>query len=312
MSSQTAAAAVRIAVVGSINVDLVVRVDRRPAPGETVTGLGFDVFPGGKGANQAVAAARLGGSVRMVGRVGADTFAAVALEQLAASGVATDGVVADGAHGTGIASIVVDAAGENSIVVVPGANGAWAEADVARAAAVASWAQVVSLQLEVPFEVNVRVARAARQAGALVVLNPAPAPAGSLPPGLFADVDVLTPNAREAAVLAGVPDGDAESAARRLQAMGAGSVVVTLGDQGALYLHKGAVGRVPAFPVRVVDTTAAGDAFNGALAVALARGSALPEAVRLGCAAGALAATRHGAQPSLPTAAEVRALLRGD
>jgi len=156
MSSQIAAAAVRIAVVGSINVDLVVRVDRRPAPGETVTGLGFDVFPGGKGANQAVAAARLGGSVRMVGRVGADAFAAVGLEQLAASGVATDGVVADGAHGTGIASIVVDAAGENSIVVVPGANGAWAEADVARAAAVASWAQVVSLQLEVPFEVTVR------------------------------------------------------------------------------------------------------------------------------------------------------------
>ncbi|MBI4493885.1 MAG: ribokinase [Chloroflexi bacterium] len=300
----------RVAVVGSINVDVVVRAERRPRAGETLVGHGFDLFPGGKGANQAVAAARLGGQVRLVGRVGQDLFAHLALEGLARAGVALDDVARDAEQGTGMASIVVDGQGENAIVVVPRANGTWSEADIARAEQAVAGAQVALLQLEVPLEVVVRAAHAARRAGARVVLNPAPA--RPLPPALLAEVHVLTPNAREAAALAGAAgsDLDPEAAARLLQQQGPWAVAITLGERGAFWLEDDRSDHVAGFSVAVADTTAAGDAFNGALAVALARGLELAHAVRVGCAAGALAATRLGAQPSLPTLDEVCTLLR--
>jgi ribokinase len=214
-------------------------------------------------------------------------------------------------------SIVVDASGENSIVVVAGANGTWSEADVERAEAAAARARLVLLQLEIPQQVSLRAARAARRAGATVVLNPAPAQ--PLQPELLANLDVLSPNAHEAialapsmrgAVVQRAPDSARDiAAARELQALGVPKVVVTHGERGALYLDAAQTGRVETFPVTPVDTTAAGDAFNGALAVGLARGLGLAEAVQLGCAAGALATTRVGAQPSLPTLDEVLALL---
>ncbi len=293
----------RIAVVGSINVDLVVRTPRRPAAGETLAGTSFDLFPGGKGANQAVAAARLGASVTMVGRVGADTFASTGLRELEAADVDCAAVAHDPDQSTGIAAIVVDDRGENSIVIVAGANGAWSEQDMLRAEAAARAAQVLLLQHEIPQEVNVRAARAGHAAGATVVLNPAPAE--PIPPALLASLDVLTPNAHEAALLTSGSESAPEAAAYALQKLGIRRVVVTLGSAGALYLDQN-LGQVAALPVDVVDSTAAGDAFNGALAVALARGLPLPDAVRVGCVAGSLATTRPGAQPSMPTLDDVQ------
>jgi len=293
----------RIAVVGSINVDLVVRTARRPAGGETVAGSSFDLFPGGKGANQAVAAARMGASVTMVGRVGADSFASTGLRELEAAGVDCSAVAHDPDQSTGIAAIVVDDHGENSIVIVAGANGAWSEQDMLRAEDAARAAQVLLLQHEIPQQVNVRAARAAHEAGVSVVLNPAPA--APMPPALVAWLDVLTPNANEAALLTGGAESAPEAAARALQALGIPRVVVTLGGAGALYLDQD-LGQVAALPVSVVDSTAAGDAFNGALAVALALDLTLADAVRVGCVAGSLATTRPGAQPSMPTLDDVR------
>jgi ribokinase len=301
------APAPRVVVVGSVNVDLVARAERRPGSGETVRGSAFAVFAGGKGANQALAAARLGASVGLVGRVGRDDFAAVGLSELDAAGVDTAAVAHDPERHTGVAMIVVDDHGENSIIVVAGANGDWSNEDVERAAAAAARAQVLLLQLEIPQPVSARAARAARAAGATVVLDPAPAQ--PLDAELLANVDVLTPNAHEAAELTHARGAPPEVSAERLRALGVPRVVVTLGEQGALYLDP-ELGHARAFPVEPVDTTAAGDAFNGALAVGLGRGLGLADAVRLGCAAGALATTRLGAQPSLPSASELLALLR--
>jgi ribokinase len=305
---QAGGPALRITVVGSINLDLVVRAERLPRPGETLAGQRFDMFPGGKGANQAVAAARLGAQVRMVGRVGQDAFAERALRGLAEAGADLSNVVQDSEQPTGVASIVVDDQGENAILVVAGANGAWSAADMARAERAAADAQVVLLQLEIPLEVVLRTAHAARRAGARVVLNPAPA--RPLPRPLFGEVDVLTPNAVEAAGLAGLERADPEQAARGLAQHGVRAAVLTLGAEGALVLENGQLQRVPGFQVTPVDTTAAGDAFNAALAFALARGLDLAAAARVGCAAGALAATKPGAQPSLPSLDDVLQYLR--
>jgi ribokinase len=299
-----------VTVVGSLNMDLVIRAPRIPQPGETIIGGELHTVPGGKGANQAVAAARLGARVSMVGRVGRDAFAGPLLDNLTATGVDHTFVTGDAEAATGVALIVVDDAGQNSIVVASGANMRLSPADVEAAEAAISAAQVVLLQLESPLETVTRAAEIARAHGVTVILNPAPA--RPLPAALLSLVDVLVPNESETALLSGVPVGnqaEAAAAAAALRAAGVGTLILTLGERGAMLAREGEAALFPAFDVTPVDTTAAGDAFVGGLAVALAEGKALAEAVRWGNAAGALATTRLGAQPSLPSRQALETLL---
>jgi ribokinase len=299
-----AAASPEVAVVGSLNLDLVVRVPRLPGPGETVSGQ--DVFrnPGGKGANQAVAAARLGRRVAMVGRVGDDDAGRELLASLEADGIGTTQVRAVAGVPSGTAFITVADDGENQIVVSPGANARLTPEDVAEAGPALRAAAVTLLQLEVPLEA---VAAAARTAGGRVVLTPAPV--RELPAELLGQVDVLVPNRVELAQLAGGPVPETVEAAVALAGrLAARAVVVTLGADGALVVTDGQASHVPAVPVRAVDTTAAGDAFCGGLADALATGASLQDAVRRAVRVAAAACLRPGAQPSLPTPAELGAL----
>jgi ribokinase len=303
---------VNIAVVGSLNMDLVVRSPRIPQPGETIIGSDFQTVPGGKGANQAVAAARLGGQVFMIGRVGTDTFAQTMLNNLRAAGVDHTFVTQDPAAATGVALITVDKAGQNTIVVAAGANMRLTPADVEAATAVIAGAKVLLLQLEIPLETVTRAAEIACAHGVKVILNPAPVPAHPLPEQLLALVDIIVPNETGTAQLTGLSIGsqvEAEAAALALCKMGLGTVILTLGARGALLAQAGVTKLCPAFKVTPLDTTAAGDAFMGGFGVALAEGEPLVEALRWGCAAGALAATRLGAQPSLPVRAEVEQML---
>jgi ribokinase len=277
-------------VIGSINVDLVVRAGTLPSPGETVTGGTFERHGGGKSANQAVAAARAGAAVRMIGAVGEDELGEEAVAQLAAEGIDVSGVARLDAP-TGVALIAVDAAGENQIAVASGANAELAAAHV-EAALEAATSGVALLGLEVPDAAVLAGARAARGAGLTVVINPAPArPLGD---ELLALAPILTPNRGEAATLSG--EDDAEAAARALSAQTGAPVVVTVGSDGALLVSGDAVERVPAPAVEAVDTTGAGDAFNGALAAALAGGAPLPEAVREAVAVAAESVRRPGAR----------------
>lgn len=296
-----------ILVVGSLNMDLVLQVEHLPTPGETVLGGAYEAFPGGKGANQAVAAARLGGQVRMVGRVGEDAFGRALKAGLKREGVDVGGVLPT-LGPSGVAFILVDPKGQNQIAVAPGANGRLLPQDLTEAAF--QGIQVVLLQLEIPLETALRALSLGRAAGARTLLNAAPA--RPLPPEAWAQTDLLLVNEGEGAALLGAdPPRTPEEAlalARRLRAQGPG-VVLTLGAQGVVWALEGE-GHLPAFPVQAVDTTAAGDAFAGALAVALDEGWPWAEALRFACAAGALAAARTGAQPSLPRRAEVEALLR--
>jgi ribokinase len=293
-----------VAVVGSLNLDLVVRVARLPGPGETVSGEDVFANPGGKGANQAVAAARLGRAVAMVGCVGDDQAGRDLLAALDGDGVDTARVRVVAGVPSGTAFITVDEAGENQIVVSPGTNARLTPDDVEAAAVTLEAARVTLLQLEVPQEA---VAAAARTAGGLVVLNPAPV--RPLPDELLGAVDVLVPNRVELAQLAAAPApetvADATALAGRLASR---AVVVTLGAEGALVVEDGRTSHVPAVAVRPVDTTAAGDAFCGGLADALAGGAGLEDAARWAVRVAAAACTRQGAQASLPTPDEVRAL----
>lgn len=300
----------QVTVVGSLNMDLVVRSPRIPSPGETIIGHDFHTVPGGKGANQAIAAARMGAQVAMVGRVGNDAFGQALLDNLATAGVEHNWVLQDTDVATGVALITVDDNGQNSIVVVPGANMRLSSTDVERAEAAIAAADVVLLQLESPLETVVRAAKLARAHHKLVVLNPAPA--RPLPSDLLSLVNVLIPNESETALLTGRPVENllsAQEAAVFLLDQGLDTVILTLGERGAMLAHGREVKRFPAFQVKVVDTTAAGDAFVAGFAVALAEGQPLEEAVRWGNAAGALAATKLGAQPSLPTRDELKRLL---
>lgn len=303
-------AAARVVVVGSSNTDMIVKSDRLPGPGETVTGGQFLLAAGGKGANQAVAAARLGAAVTFVAKVGQDVFGDQAVAGYKKEGIDTQWILRDPDRATGVALILVDSRGENLISVASGANHALTPEDVRGAAEVIHTAGVLMLQLETPMETVREAARLAAEAGVAVILDPAPAPDGPLDPDLLGHVTYLTPNETEAQRLTGIPVTDeatARTAAERLLAAGPACVIVTLGAKGALVATSDSAELIPGHPVEARDSTAAGDAFNGALAAALAQKLPLPDAVRQANQSAALSVTRLGAQPSLPTASEVQA-----
>ena len=303
----------RIVVLGGINMDLVATVERFPVPGETVVGRAFTTYPGGKGANQAVAAARLGAAVRMVGRVGDDAFGHQLRHGLAVEGVDVSGVGVESGSPSGIAVIQIDASAQNQIVQVWGANQSCGVEEVERLRHAVAGASVLMLQLEAPVGVSLEAARDAHANGCRVVLDPAPAPAGGLPQDFYGLCDFITPNETEAEALVGFAVSDTDSAhraAEELVTRGAKAAVIKMGERGAFYLTHGEMGHVPAFPVNAVDTVAAGDAFNAGLSVALAEGHALAEAVRWGAAAGAVAVTRVGAQDAMPGRDEVAGLVQ--
>ncbi len=302
----------RIVVVGSSNTDMVVEAGRLPAPGETVLGGRFLTAAGGKGANQAVAAARLGADVALVARVGRDPFGDAALGGFECEGIRTEHVRRDDEAPSGVALILVGAAGENLIAVAPGANARLGPDDVDAAARAIETADLLLLQLEVPFETVRRAAAIARAAGVRVLLDPAPAPAlDLLEPALLAAVSILTPNESEAERLTGIrveDDASAERAARALRERGVPVVVITLGAGGCLAIAEEGAIRVPGASLagaEAVDATAAGDTFNGALAWALAGGRPLAEALAFANRAASIAVTRRGAQPSMPTLSEL-------
>lgn len=306
----------KIAVFGSLNMDFVVRVARLPAPGETALGSDFQMIPGGKGANQACAAGRLGDSnivTHMAGRVGYDLFADHLKASLSAAGVDVSFVCGTKAAPTGVAFIWVDSAGQNSIIVASGANHVISEADVDGFSPVFAGARFALFQLESPLAAVASAIRLARGSGAKTILDPAPAQ--PLPPELLSQVDIFTPNESEAAMLLNeqavrISPESAHGVAERLLSMGPRAVVLKLGDRGCFYADASRQFHVPAFPVRAVDSTAAGDIFNAALAVALSEGRELRDALRFANASAALSTTRAGAQSSVPRRSEVDEFLK--
>lgn len=296
----------KILVVGSINMDLVVRVPHIPEPGETVLGGDFETFPGGKGANQAVAASRMGGEVTMVGRVGNDNFGDTLIHTLLEDKIRTTQVTKDANVATGVAMIAVSSDGENVIMVASGANMHVTVEDVNNVRPLMREADILLLQLELPLEVVTSAVDLAKAYHVPVILNPAPAQL--LSRTLLSNVDFLTPNTNELKILTG--EEDVEQAIQKLKDWGLKNIIVTLGANGARVITEEMDKHLPAFEITAVDTTAAGDAFNGALAVGLAEGIALLDAIWMGMAAGALAATKRGAQTSLPTREEVEHFLR--
>jgi len=301
-----------IVVVGSLNMDLVVRMPQIPRPGETLLGGVFKTFPGGKGANQAVAAARLGARVSMVGCVGSDAFGQELRTSLAREGIDTTYVSIQPDEATGVALIQVDAQGQNSIAVASGANFRLTGAEVEKALQSMGEFQALVMPLETPLDTIYAGAKNASGRGAKVLLNPAPAQV--LEKDLLRLVDVLVPNEHELALMTGVPlltAADIRLAAPRLLELGPKNVIVTMGSQGALLLGEaGEKNLIPAFPVQPVDTTAAGDCFVGALAVGLCEGRTLRSAAEFASAAAAISVTRAGAQPSLPCREEVAQFMR--
>jgi ribokinase len=290
-----------IVVIGSLNMDLVMRTPRVPASGETLNGHDFRTVPGGKGANQAVACARMDGRVALVGRVGDDDFGRLLCDGLSRDGIAVDQVSVTSEAGTGVAVILVEDNGQNRIMLASGANGALGVLDIDRVSALIEGAALLLLQLEVPMVAVQRAIHIASEAGVPVLLNPAPG--GTLPEHLLAKVDILVPNESEAALLSGASVHDpasALSAARLFRQRGVKHVVVTLGEQGVVVVDDAGERHLPAQAVRAVDTTAAGDTFIGALAVALVEGRSMDVAVALGQRASALCVMRPGAQPSIP------------
>lgn len=299
-----------IVVFGSINMDLVARTPRLPAPGETLTGHTFHTFPGGKGANQAVACARLGAPTRMVGRVGGDVFGEALRDGLRAEKVDTTHVVVDEKVASGVALIAVDDVAENSIIVIPGANYAVGEADLKHLEEALASARLLLIQLEIPMEKIVTAAEIANLKGVTIVLDPAPA--RPLPEDLYHLIDILTPNTTEAATLVDFPvhnHADAARAAQSLLERGSKQVAIKMGKMGAFAADAVGSRFYPAIPVEAVDTVAAGDAFNGALAVALSEGKSFDESMQWGIAGGAYAVTVEGAQPSMPDRESLLALL---
>ncbi|MCS7253223.1 MAG: ribokinase [Armatimonadota bacterium] len=303
---------VKIAVIGGANVDMVAAAPRLPKPGETVIGTNFTIACGGKGANQAVAAARLGASVSFIGRVGDDMFGEMLERSLCEAGVDTTFLKRDSSSHTGVAQIYVAQGGENCIIVVLGANGRVSAQDVEGAEERIRCSDCLVLQLEVPEEAVTKALEIANRCGVRVVFNSAPAQDFAL--RLLSMCDVVTLNESEAMQMTGFAIGDlndAMKAAIALREMGTKAVVLTIGEQGAIIADENDVEHIPAFKVNSIDATAAGDAFTAALAVKLCEGASLREAVLFANAAGALATTKLGAQPSLPYRSEVEGLISG-
>ena len=300
----------KILVIGSSNTDMIIKLDRIPQRGETILGGEFTTAAGGKGANQAVAAARAGGDVTFVARVGRDMFGEKAVLGFVQDGINVDYICRDPAAPSGVALIFVAKDGENSIAVAGGANGRLSPAEVKKAKQILAGASAVLMQLETPLKTVQAAAELAARAKVAVILNPAPARA--LPDELLKQVSILTPNESEAELLTGIAVTDeatAAKAAEKLRARGVGTVILTLGARGAFVATASTKELVPGFRVKAVDSTAAGDVFNGALAVALGEGRPLLEAVRFANAAAAISVTRLGAQPSAPDRQEIQRML---
>ena len=296
----------QILVVGSSNTDMVIKAAHLPRPGETILGGTFFMNPGGKGANQAVAIARLGGSVTFICKTGSDIFGHQSQQLFEEEGINTSYVFSDSGNPSGVALITVDEKAENCIVVASGANANLLPSDLAKAEEAIEQADLILMQLEVPMETVCFVADIAWQKGKKVILNPAPA--HPLPADLLRHLYLITPNETEAEMITGVKITDESSAgeaARLLSEMGVQHVIITLGSKGALIYSDGKAEMVPALKVEAVDTTAAGDVFNGALTVALSEGRSLKEAARFACKASAISVTRVGAQSSAPYRNEV-------
>lgn len=299
----------RITIVGSCNTDLVIRVDHLPKPGETIIGHDFMTNQGGKGANQAVAVARLGGEACFVARVGDDGFGRNSLDLLKKEGIQVDHVSVTAGTSTGIALIPVDAQGENSIIVSSGANALLSVADIEAAAGEIRQSKILLMQLETPVGTLIRAARIAHGAGVTVVLNPAPYPKQPLPDELLSLVDIITPNETEAAAMSGIEVSDDASILKAMQAIrekGIRQVIMTAGSRGAYLLQGDSAVRIPTEKTHVVDTTAAGDTFCGALCVALSEDRNLQESVSFANRAASLSVTRVGAWHSIPNRDELK------
>ncbi len=300
----------KVVVIGSANMDLTVRLERLPQLGETVPGGEFYASFGGKGANQAVAAHKAGADVKFLAKVGCDQNGEAIIKHLEALGLTSEGILRDESHHSGVALIMVDRMGNNAIGVAAGSNWNLTGEDVRSAEAYISWGQVLLIQLETPLLAVKEALQLAKAHGLLTILNPAPA--HPLPEEVLSLADILTPNEMEVGSLTGITvenTDQATRAARRLLESGAKQVIVTLGKEGCCWVRKDRAQTFPSFPVAAVDSTAAGDAFNGALACEVGEGRPLQEAIRFGSAAGAIAVTRKGAQDSLPTRDEILNLL---
>lgn len=300
-----------ILILGSFMMDLVVRTPKAPENGETIIGTSFSRFPGGKGANQAVAAARLGGNVTMAGKVGVDEFGDEALVILDQEKIDTQFMVRDNENSTGVGSIVLTENGDNRIIVVPGANQNYSFTDLKSIQGIIKNSKILVTQLEMDFEVTRQAISYAAVNHVPVILNPAPAQ--KLDDELLKKVTYLTPNETEAQLLTGIKIttyGDAESAARVLLEKGVKNVIITLADKGSLIANEAGIRHIKGYTVKAVDTVAAGDAFNGALAFGITNGKTLDEAVKVANAVGALTVTKEGAIPSLPYLSEVTAFIK--
>lgn len=299
-----------LVVVGSTNTDMVIKANHLPAAGETILGSDFFMNPGGKGANQAVAAQRLGGNVTLVAKTGNDIFGRQSLQLFKDEGINTDLMVVDAINPSGVALITLDKMGENTIVVASGANATLSPVDVEDASDAIANAAVVMMQLEIPIETVEWVASLAKSNDVPVILNPAPA--CELPASLFPKISIITPNEKEAEMLSGVAITDLDSAteaARIIRAKGVETVIITLGSKGAFISAGDIKELVGAHVVEAVDTTAAGDVFNGALAVALSERKSLRDATLFACYAAALSVTQFGAQASVPSRQDVMAFV---
>ena len=298
----------RILVVGSANTDMVISAEHFPLPGETMMGHGFMTNHGGKGANQAVAAARLEGNTAFIGKVGDDQFGHSTIEMMKGEGIDVSGLTVTSEQASGVALITTVPSGENSIIVDSGANGLLRPEDITNAEKLFEDAGIVLMQLETPIDTLTEAAAMAKKHGAYVVLNPAPAPKEPLPVELLKNVDLLIPNETEAAYISGVNiagDEDLPAAMNEIQKLGVKDVIITVGSRGVCARMDGEMVTVPAFKVKAIDTTAAGDTFCGALCVALSNGKPLVEAIRFGCKASSISVTRRGAQMSMPRLEEI-------
>lgn len=298
----------KIVVIGSSNTDMVIKSDRLPKPGETILGGNFLMNHGGKGANQAVAAARLGGNVAFVCKIGNDIFGNQAMEMFRKEKIDTAYVGISPEEPSGVALINVDKKGENCIVVASGANGTLSVDDIQHAEPAIKQASIVIMQLETPMDSVFYAAKVAKKNGVTVILNPAPAPSTQLPDDLLANVDILIPNVTEAEIISGMHITDEESVRdviRYISAKGIKTVIVTMGSKGALAYENNEFIHIPAFKVEAVDTTAAGDTFCGGLCVALSEGKSLREAILFASKASSISVTRMGAQVSIPLREEI-------